>query len=1157
MTAQNKGDNKIFETLNQLREELGFTSFDQLWMAANQDKANWNKRLNGQKPISKKVLDKLIKGLGNALTQEQKDSLYTAIGKELVIVPVKPERQAKLDELKDPDRLRLLDSRLKSFVPGTRQEELKAVLKLVEAQKAEGGYVAITGKAGEGKTALVAHLIEHHFGREKIPYHFIPFNPGPEHQVALLRSLMAILALKYTFLSDLWADVTHPNALAGSFIRMLDELSERKIREVIFIDGLDQILPDSSSAKRDLTFLPEQLPPGIVVVLSTRPDDVLQPLALKSPYQPYPLPELSENDFQLILRYRGVSGLSRAEITKLYLALNKNALYLGLVTSELLQAEHLQPEALIARLADNPAEIFGLPMERLKLWTAGWERVVLRVLGLLLATVETRPLKSSQLHQLLGGPAALPYYLLRDGLERLRSLVECTEQDDYYLYHLGLIEYLKPIDPATEAGQIIKKKPKADYFSEWELECYHRRLAEWCEEGHGGLAVIWQNIEDDKVAQFRREYVRQHYITHLYRAKEYTKLFEVLNEGNYGRGKLSHDLSTRSYAQDLDLGREAATLENWSFEEGLSLLPELWRYSLLRCSLASRADNYPAEWYEGMVLVGCQQEAIGLAELLTNPEKKAYVIGGIGWAMWKDGDVGQKQEAWVLLGRALEVAHQIEDDFFRDQALNWVAEALARADEGEQTSQLLEELRELDYQEGVVLPIDLNVKAADTLVMAGDYEAAQELARSIKDCDCRARALSVVAKMLARVDEVERANQLLKEAQEIADQVGEQSNDSREKALKGIAQVQAEAGKYEAVQEITDQIEDISIRQEALIGVAVALTRAGKHEAAQEIADQIEDYYSREKALKGMAQVQARAGNYKEALEMARTIKDSVIRVEALSYVAHILAKSGEIKRSLCLLKEAKDLAIQILDVSIRARALSVVVETMARADEFEISLELVCQIEDNCWKVEALVGIATALAIAGKYEVAQEITDQVEDSVSRVKALSYVAHILAKADKIERSNSLLREAQEIADQIEDSYSKEKALIVVAKVLAETGKRERAQKIAQHIEDSYGRADILIVVTQTLAMVGDYEETQEIARTIEVWKVLLWERIAQALVTDEKALRWVQQVWKQANTREHTLEILPLAYPFIPLKPEIGWQFYEALAWVDGFLKET
>jgi hypothetical protein len=47
-----------------------------------------------------------------------------------------------------------------------------------------------------GKSSIIAKLVEA-YGEDQVAYHFIPFNPGPDHQVSLLRNLMARLILKY------------------------------------------------------------------------------------------------------------------------------------------------------------------------------------------------------------------------------------------------------------------------------------------------------------------------------------------------------------------------------------------------------------------------------------------------------------------------------------------------------------------------------------------------------------------------------------------------------------------------------------------------------------------------------------------------------------------------------------------------------------------------------------------------------------------------------------------------------------------------------------------------------------------------------------------------------------------------------------------------
>ncbi len=170
-----------------------------------------------------------------------------------------------------------------------------------------GGYITITGQAGQGKSSIIAKLVEIYqqkCGPENVAFHFIPFNPGPDHQVGLLRNLMACLILKYN-LSDLYVASESRPALRDYFPKVLAELVAKGGQEVIFVDGLDQLEEDATGV-RDLSFLTNNPPPGVVFVLGTRPNDTLRPLELLKPRYEYQLPDLIREDFDLILRHRNV-----------------------------------------------------------------------------------------------------------------------------------------------------------------------------------------------------------------------------------------------------------------------------------------------------------------------------------------------------------------------------------------------------------------------------------------------------------------------------------------------------------------------------------------------------------------------------------------------------------------------------------------------------------------------------------------------------------------------------------------------------------------------------------------------------------------------------------------------------------------------------------
>jgi TIR domain len=206
------------------------------------------------------------------------------------------EKERKLKAML-ADHRGFIQDRLGSFV-GRHNEQVE-ILQRIEEKMKTGGYVTITGQAGQGKSSIIAKLVEH-YGTDMVAFHFIPLNPGPDHQVGLLRNLMARLIIKYD-LSDLYVASESRAALREYFPKALTEIAEKGGQEVIFVDGLDQLKEDDNG-ERDLSFLPDSPPTGFVFVIGTRPNDTLRPLKLLKPHNEYQLPNLSRQDFALILK---------------------------------------------------------------------------------------------------------------------------------------------------------------------------------------------------------------------------------------------------------------------------------------------------------------------------------------------------------------------------------------------------------------------------------------------------------------------------------------------------------------------------------------------------------------------------------------------------------------------------------------------------------------------------------------------------------------------------------------------------------------------------------------------------------------------------------------------------------------------------------------
>ena len=278
-------------------------------------------------------------------------------------------------------------------------------------------------------------------------------------------------------------------------------------------------------------------------------------------------------------------------------------------------------------------------------------------------------------------------------------------------------------------------------------------------------------------------------MTHLYQAHDWQRLFEVLDTVQYGRARIGDDLSTRSYAQDLDLGRQAASWEGWTLEEGIALLPCLWRYTLLRCSLTTRADRYPLAVFQLLVLLKRKQEALGLAELLTNPAKKVRALLQITKQLREQSD--QEKEWLALLLRAGEIARTIEGSSQRGEALANLATALAQAQQ---------------------------------------WDQAQAVIGTIEDSRERAWALAALGAALAQAQQWDRAQAVWDQAQAVIGMI-QGSRGRGGEALANLATALAQAQQWDQAQAVIGMIQDSFWQVQALRNLATEMAGAGEDEA--------------------------------------------------------------------------------------------------------------------------------------------------------------------------------------------------------------------------------------------------------------------------------------------------------------------------------------
>ena len=943
--------------------------------------------------------------------------------------------------------------RLSSFVG--RADELAEVRQRIADTQPDGGYVTITGQAGQGKSSIIAKLV-HDANAATVPHHFIPFTPRPDHQVGLLRDIMAQLILKHD-LPDTYVAAESRPALRDNFAVLVRMLSEADIREVIYIDGLDQLQEDMGG-QRDLSFLPTNPPPGIVFVLGTRPNDTLKPLELLKPYNEYQLPNLNRADFDLILQHRGAS-LPATLADRFYTSMQENALYLDLVAREIHAVGAERVEAIIDRVASNPNNLFSLTFDRLKLQRQPWRELIKPILGVLLATQSALALRA--IRALIDQDDET----VREGLQRLGGLIARDSDGRYALYHLKLRDYLR-----YDAAQ-----PTKDYiFAPDEEETYHQKFIAWCEGGKGGLTAIWRDLPTDAAENERRIYAREHYITHLAAANNWDQLWSVIDAGDYGHAKLRHDPSTRDYVQDLDRARQAVLAAADDLAEPVAVtLPRLWRYSLLRGSLASQVDNYPDTLFTVLTHVGREQEAIGLAEVLSDPTHKATILCHIGVAL----NQRKANSGDTVIGRAVAVARAIDSPWVRAEALFAVSEAQAEA---------------------------------------GLWEAATATARMIIDALPLAGAIYRVAEIQSKAGLYGAAAALYTEVTTIVRTI--ENAATRAEVLSAVAQAQAAAGLLEAAELLCDEatataraIENAYTRAEALSAVAEAQAAAGLWEPALATARAIENASTRIRALSAVAEAQAKANLWEPALVTARAIEDVATRAEVLSAVAQAQAAAGLLEAAELLCDEATATARAIENAYTRAEALSAVAEAQAAAGLWEPALATARAIENASTRAQALRAVAQAQAAAGLLEAAALLCDEAAATARAIENGSTRARVLSAVAEAQAAANLWEPALATARAIENASTRAQALSTVAEAQAAAGLWEPALAIARAIEDDDTRAEALSAVSLSLEHAAQAVQLRVLVQSSwhqattydEIWKLL---SLASSFVIADPAL---------------------------------------------------
>ena len=288
---------------------------------------------------------------------------------------------------------------------------------------------------------------------------------------------------------------------------------------------------------------------------------------------------------------------------------------------------------------------------------------------------------------------------------------------------------------------------------------------------------------------------------------------------------------------------------------------------------------------------------------------------------------GEQKTAEPLLTEALGVASRISEPLPRAASLGKIATVLALAGFADTSRKLFleakalaetrkesaweiqETLEALAYNAAKVnlydLALDLSSESIWTVLgealSAKDFQTAVKYAEEKLVAKSLARALSNISIHMAADGKEEEAEELVKKAFSIMEELGVDHGRLR------AAEVLCQKGEFELARKIAEAIGDKWEKERAFSIIGWYLARAGKIEEARELAQKCDFPWSQAAILRAMIRPLAEQGRFEEALrvaEEAEELASSVEQVSAFEVLCFVLATLGSFDKAIEVAKQ-------------------------------------------------------------------------------------------------------------------------------------------------------------------------------------------------------------------------------------------------------------
>jgi hypothetical protein len=466
---------------------------------------------------------------------------------------------------------------------------------------------------------------------------------------------------------------------------------------------------------------------------------------------------------------------------------------------------------------------------------------------------------------------------------------------------------------------------------------------------------------------------------------------------------------------------------------------------------------------------------------------------------YRDLAVAQATGGDFAGGRA--VAETIDDDVWRTRALLEVAVTEAKHVAG---------------------------GAVDNLV------GAREAAAAIEDRKERVLALAQIALAQAEANDLEGAIATLLDLGGVAAAI--EHEDDRSEALFKLAEAQFTTGDGEAARSslaagvtATGTRIDDGWRQRALKEIGLVQAQAGDLPAADATAEAIEDDRCRADVLSALAVAQAKSGD-REAARASSTAAQAILktfeyeeeRERALGTLASGLAEAGDFDGAGDIVSSTNT-AYQWGWEALVALAVAEAVagEADLASTDFESAQAEAEGLEDAYWRVWALGRLAAGQIQAGDAEAAranftgaQETAQAIEDGGERTRALIELASVLTRAGDLDGARASLDAAQAAAETVDNASWRLNFLIEIAVARANADGYEAAwasltaaEAAVETMADAHFRAHRRIELAEAWAQAGEREAARltfaDVEAVVQSGNLALWSQqsVAEALAS--------------------------------------------------------